>query len=213
MAAPAADLIRHRELVDAQFGGGGQHDVAEFVMGLLERMRDGEVSVGRSAPWPQGVLSARSTCTHVDRLFAHLREDRSRCVVCGKVTVKFAAATVLELPLPAVEQLSPSVTDLYVEYCKLQQSSEDGTTVFCDGECKKRTERWVQGRVAREPNVLLVQVRRCARDGRVRRFPVQIEEQLTLPDLPPLELSSGYPSCQRVPCRAPTWRCSRRWPT
>ncbi len=125
--------------------------------------------------------------------------------------MKFAAATVLELPLPAVEQLSPSVTDLYVEYCKLQQSSEDGTTVFCDGECKRRTERWVQGRVAREPNVLLVQVRRSARDGRVRRFPVQIEEQLTLPDLPPLELSSvvyhdgismnaGHYTCA---CRAP----------
>ncbi len=187
--------------------------MVEFVAGLLQRMRAGEAAAGRSAPWPRGVVSATSACTHVDRLFAHLREARARCVVCGRVRVEFTESSVLELPLRADDEAFVSVTDLYVEYCRLQPSSEDGTTVFCD-RCERRTEWWVQGRVVRVPNVLLVQVRRTARDGTVRRFPVQVEEHLTLPELPPLELSSvvyrdgasmdfGHYTCA---CRAPDGR-------
>ncbi len=213
MTAPAADLIRYRELVDARFADGRHHDVVEFVAGLLQRMRAGEAAAGRSAPWPRGVVSATSACTHVDRLFAHLREARARCVVCGRVRVEFTESSVLELPLRADGDAFVSVTDLYVEYCRLQPSSEDGTTVFCD-RCERRTEWWVQGRVVRVPNVLLVQVRRTARDGTLRRFPVQVEEHLTLPELPPLELSSvvyrdgasmdfGHYTCA---CRAPDGR-------
>ena len=45
-------------------------------------------------------------------------------------------------------------------------------------------------RIATTPNVLLVQLERVGPQGKILRHPVRVEEELNLPGLDPLELSS-----------------------
>ena len=184
-------LFVRRGLVGKVFASGGEQDVCAFFRDLLAEMRRVEINSSRAVVWPGMTGAAGDLCTHVDRLFTHVCEERCRCAGCGAVAVKFTRAGVLSLPVPELPSSSAvaCVTDMYTEYCRKKKvgSGEDGL-LLCQCTCGSRQEHWVQRRMASSPNLLLVEVPRFIEQGGFRTFALEAEEELFLPDLAPLEL-------------------------
>ena len=68
-------LFVHRELVGKDFVSGGERVFPEFLDALLREMRRLEIASSRAEAWP-GFSGGSEWCTHVDRLFAHVCEER-----------------------------------------------------------------------------------------------------------------------------------------
>jgi hypothetical protein len=187
-----APLFVNRHLVGKAFVSGGEKIFVDFLCALLQEMRRLEIASSRAVVWPGIAGSALDSCTHVDRLFAHVLEERYFCTECCFIEVGFARSVVLSLPVPASGGEGTCVTDLYTEYCRMwpDGSSEDGLR-FCSGQCRSRQEHWVQRRMASSPNVLVVQVPRFTKEGSRRNFVLEAEEELFLPDHEPFELFGG----------------------
>ena len=203
-------LFVERGLVGKEFARGGEHDIVAFLGSLLQGMRRLEVDALRATVWP-GMSGAM--CTHVDRLFAHVGEERRRCARCGAVSRTFASAWVLPLPEPSDANGPMCVTDLYTEFCRTARV--DGVCRW-QCECGSLEKPCVQRRVASTPNVLIVQVPRFNQEGEMRKFALEVEEELYLPGLDALELYGivyhqgarlgGRDSRYTCACRGPDWR-------
>jgi ATP-dependent DNA helicase PIF1 len=180
-----AQLVAHRSLAGSRFGRGAENDVVEFLEGLLAEMARIELAAARAKIWPDMGDAGRSWCTQLDRLFAHVCEERSRCAGCGRVDVKFTRSLVLAVAAPLEADRVVGVTDLYIESCRRRPSNR---TLLCCGDCRVEGENAAQRRVVTTPNTLLVRVRGAEPDGSVRRYAVEAEERLRLPGLDPLEL-------------------------
>ena len=109
-------LFVQRQFVGECFEPGGEHDVGRFVWLLLEEMRRVEVASGRAVEWP----GVEGNCSHVDRLFACLFEERRMCSCCYRVTSCFEWSTALSVPLPADLDSTSWLTDLYTELCRAE---------------------------------------------------------------------------------------------
>ena len=167
---PLVPLFVQRQFVDEP---GGEHDVGRFVWLLLEEMRRVEVASGRAVEWP----GVEGNCSHVDRLFACLFEERRMCSCCYRVTSRFESSTVLSLPLPADQDFTSWRTDLYTEFCRTQcVLCDDADAVCCEGECASVQEHWLQKRLVHTPNVLVFRVPRFDGSGARRRFALCLEE-------------------------------------
>ena len=184
------ELVLRRDLAGKCFHDLNQHDVVAFISGLLEALRDAEREVSRCAPLPPDLKFSSMVCTHVDRIFSFVCEERSQCVACGHIIVEFYVDSILRLPLVHLEGEGPSITDLYVQTCQLSSLGRPGSDRECSGACGCRTLHLIQVRIATTPNVLLVHLERVGPQGKILRHPVRVEEELNLPGLDPLELSS-----------------------
>jgi hypothetical protein len=169
--------------VDARFGGAHQHDVFEFFEGLLDKARAAELAAGRYGIWGH-VQVTTPAATHVDRLFAFVREVRRRCVVCrGHVQSWFSSECVLRVTPKAMPGGPVTVAEMYLDSCVPQSEERDCAL------CGTRTDHESQSRILTEPNVLVVQVRRLPKaNGELERLPVSVEEELSLPGVPAMRL-------------------------
>ena len=178
-------LFGNRGLVSELFERGGEHDVCDFAQGLLQEMRRLEIAAARAIEWPV----VEDKCTHVDRLFACVCEERRWCTGCYALTNSFASSSVLSLPVPLDASSPCCVTDLYTEFCRLASVSPDESSALrCVGQCASVQEHWVQRRLAFTPNVLVIRVPRFDASGKKRSFPLELEEQLFLPGLEAMDL-------------------------
>ena len=194
------ELVRQRVAVDQRFGRKIQHDAAEFLHLLLDRMRTQELQAGRAAEWV-GVQSSVTQATHVDRLFGFVEETRLECKECRSRKSRCAAASVLVLPVPPQDQERHAwtVTDLYFLWASREDlAGEDA--VVCEPCGKVRTAHVQQRRIHSRPNILIVQVRRTRQeDSDALRHSVVAEEELSLPGVGSFELASVvYHSGRRV---------------
>ena len=182
-------LFVHQGLLGKAFSSGGDVVFADYLVALLQEMRRLEIASSRAMAWPGMAGEVAESCTHVDRLFSYVCEERCYCTACGAVEVKFTRAALLSLPVPASSGTTACVTELYTEHCRLvpDDASEDGHR-FCHGACGSRQEHWVQRRMASSPNVLIVKVPRFSEEGDVRTFRLEAEQELFLPGLEPFEM-------------------------
>ena len=106
------ELVLRRDLAGKCFHDLNQHDVVAFIRGLLEALRDAEREVSRCAPLPHDLKFSSMMCTHVDRIFSFVCEERSQCVACGHIIVEFYVDFILRLPLVHLDGEDPSIADL-----------------------------------------------------------------------------------------------------
>ena len=136
------------------------------------------------------------------------------CSCCYRVTSRFEASTILSLPVPADQECTSWLTDLYTEFCRTQcVLCDDADAVCCEGECASVQEHWIQKRLVYTPNVLVFRVPRFDGSGARRRFALCLEEELLLPGLDAMELfgavyfdgdSLSAPGCKYTcSCRGP----------
>jgi ubiquitin C-terminal hydrolase len=131
------ELVRHRGAIDSRFDERGQHDAAEFLRLLLDRMRATEWHAGRATEW-FGVGSEEAWVTHVDRLFCFVSESRLQCKVCKSGSARHAPARMLVLPVPPADPQVRfwTVTDLYYLWAKPEELVGDDARVYetCNGQ-------------------------------------------------------------------------------
>ena len=83
-------LVLRRQCVSARFDANTEHNVAEFLQGLLDGMAAAENEAGRALRDPYGgAVENAPVITHLERLFSFLEERRLRCPSCQIVTRTF----------------------------------------------------------------------------------------------------------------------------
>jgi endonuclease/exonuclease/phosphatase family metal-dependent hydrolase len=187
-----AGLLSLRHLVSSAFGDDGEHDVAEFLVGLLRSMAAREVREQRCVSWLDAADSLMRShfATFVERIFGFVLEKRRRCALCGCCCApEFEVRTVLVLPVPLEDDASPvTPTELYMRFCGPVYLEGD-EAVLCQ-KCGRLTKHEQQQRIRQAPRVLAVHFERSSgRPGRrSSRCPMDLEFEVVWPHLPSFEL-------------------------
>ena len=155
---------------------------SSFSKRFFDKARALELAAGRYGIW-SGVQVNIAAATHVERLFGFVQETRNRCTVCrGSVLSYFSSERVLRVTPREVPGGPMTVAEMYMDACAPEHIQAD-----CD-RCQLRTVHESQSRMLTGPNVLVLQIRRGQNDGGLLRTAVSVEELLSLPGLPDMEL-------------------------
>ena len=180
----------------------------EFLVSVLDTLRLVELRGGRCVAWPGVGVQEQDFATHVDRAFCFLEECRMQCTECGTAMVRYQRQFVLRLPPPNEQSSSCSVFDGYLQSC----GPVDGGMASHCGRCAASRPHLVQTRLATLPEFLVVHVDRRRSEDAMSRFPLQVDEQVTLPGLSGMVLVGMVFHFGRAPA-AGHYTCACRGPT
>ena len=179
-----------RCIVAAEFAREEHADPALFLSKLVEKLAACECLAGRCVSRRGHGPSSAGVITQVDRIFGFDLEKRMRCEECRRGCVRSLVGRdcVLRLDVLPMEGGAVTVSELYMQWCAPVREEQ-----FCPF-CVKKTSHVVQVKVVASPNVLLVHLARsCSgREGSneaMQRCPVEVEQELNLPGVGPMDLA------------------------
>ena len=110
-------LALSRGLVGAGFASDRQQDANEFMIFLLEKLRSDELQARRMGVWGNLRIDV-PVATHVERLFAFVRETRRRCQICSMDRVWYESANTWLVKVSTLRGSVQTLSQAYIQSCQ-----------------------------------------------------------------------------------------------